>query len=573
VTVSLATRRCTKTLNDVTYLHPCKGVPRKPLKIITPEQFDAIFAAIPGAILQLMVETDIETGMRWGELTGLRVKDLDPATRVLTISRTVVQVDPKFHPTGGRFLVKEYPKDKEYRRLKLSTQLAGKLSTHIQSGSLGPGDLLFPMPQQDSPAARLRAVPDLASLGFTTPNAAGRQYRHGTMSGYNAGRCRCQHRKDAAAIYRAQRRSEGKDAPRRPRDGGHRRSHFPRLVPAEHLAPRAQAGRADVPCARSRPAARARLLAPRGRRRPADGQGPPRPRQHRHNRKVPAHPARRRRDRSRSIRPDPQPQCDNHQARPWEVGMNCRSRRLALYAIGTIAILASANALAHSYAGLYDWAVHHRLGGWQAKSWPAEIDLFLAIGELALYIAYLDDWPTRQRIWPWATALIGLAVSVAGNIGHVQAEPGQPVILADRLTAATSPLAAFAGLSVGLLVVKMTRQRASSHAQQPGTNAALVLAPDPANSGQAAAPTVPTPVVIRTTVPDDRPEDGERDGTKPDTGLLRDATAICQHAAARGERLSQRALARQLRLRGHRFPNDHLQQIAQSVGLAPGRAA
>ena len=96
--------------------------------------------------------------------------------------------------------------------------------------------------------------------------------------------------------------------------------------------------------------------------------------------------------------------------------MNPRSGRLALYAIGAIAILASANALAHSYAGLYDWAVHHRLGGWQAKSWPAEIDVFLAVGELALYIAYLDGWPARQRIWPWVTALIGLMVSVAGNI-------------------------------------------------------------------------------------------------------------------------------------------------------------
>jgi integrase len=185
----------TAALNDVTCLHPCKGiktptVPRKPLKIITPEQFDAIFAAIPGAVLQLLVETGIETGLRWGELTELRVKDIDLATRVLTVSRTVVQVDRKFHPTGGRFLVKEYPKDKEYRRLKLSKQLAGKLCAHIQSGGLSTGELLFPMPPQDSPAARLHAVPDLASLGFTEPNAAGRQYRHGTMSGYNAGRCR-----------------------------------------------------------------------------------------------------------------------------------------------------------------------------------------------------------------------------------------------------------------------------------------------------------------------------------------------------------------------------------------------
>jgi hypothetical protein len=55
--------------------------------------------------------------------------------------------------------------------------------------------------------------------------------------------------------------------------------------------------------------------------------------------------------------------------------------------------------------------------------------------------------------------------------------------------------------------------------------------------------------------------------------LLQDATAIYQRAAARGERLSQRALARQLRVRGHRFPNDYLHQIARSAGLAPGRAA
>jgi len=51
----------------------------------------------------LLVETDIETGLRWGELTELQLGDLDIITRVLTISRTVVQVDPKFHPTGGRF--------------------------------------------------------------------------------------------------------------------------------------------------------------------------------------------------------------------------------------------------------------------------------------------------------------------------------------------------------------------------------------------------------------------------------------------------------------------------------------
>jgi hypothetical protein len=252
--------------------------------------------------------------------------------------------------------------------------------------------------------------------------------------------------------------------------------------------------------------------------------------------------------------------------------VNPRTRRTALYCIGAIAILASANALAHSYAGLFDWAVHHRLTGWQARSWPAEIDVFLAVGELALYVAYLDGWRARRRIWPWTTALIGLAVSVAGNIGHIQAEPGQPVILADRLTAATSPLAAFAGLSVGLLVVKMTRQRAHDRRRGSEARATLVLAPPAPGTDMIGSSAHTMPVVIRSTAPDDPPGPGERARVGP-PGLLRDAAAIYQHATARGERLSQRALARQLRLRGHRFPNDHLQRIAKSVGLAPARAA
>ena len=95
--------------------------------------------------------------------------------------------------------------------------------------------------------------------------------------------------------------------------------------------------------------------------------------------------------------------------------MNPRTRRVALHAIAAIAILASLNALAHSYAGLYQWAAYHDLSGWQAVTWPAEIDVFLIIGELALYVAYLDGWTARHKLWPWATALVGLAVSIAGN--------------------------------------------------------------------------------------------------------------------------------------------------------------
>ena len=85
-------------------------VPVRPRTIITPGQFDTLYQALSGATARLMVETAIESGLRWGELSELRVRDLDLLTGILTVSRAVIEVNPKFHPDGGRFQVKEYPK-------------------------------------------------------------------------------------------------------------------------------------------------------------------------------------------------------------------------------------------------------------------------------------------------------------------------------------------------------------------------------------------------------------------------------------------------------------------------------
>ena len=214
--------------------------------------------------------------------------------------------------------------------------------------------------------------------------------------------------------------------------------------------------------------------------------------------------------------------------------MNPRTRRLALYATGLVAIVASGDALAHSYTGLYGWALEHRLGGWQALSWPLEIDVFLVVGELALYIAYLDAWPARQRMWPWATAVVGLAVSVAGNIGHVTATTGRAVTAADRVTAAVSPVAAFAGLMIGLLVLKMSRECAT-------------------------AGLVATDVVALRVAPQE-PMDADM------LDLVADAERIVREARAEGRAASQRMLAGQLRELGHRFSNAQLREIAKAAG-------
>ena len=171
------------------------------------------------------------------------------------------------------------------------------------------------------------------------------------------------------------------------------------------------------------------------------------------------------------------------------------------------------------------------------------------------------------------TALAGLAVSVAGNVGHIQPLPGQPVSLADRLTAAASPLAAFAGLTVGLLVLRMNRQRtadASPAASAPFLH--LVPARAAGVSGHHEAATGPVGASGSAAVQDqpvalaagDAPNE-----TGPDPQLLEQAGAIYRSAAQRGERLSQRALAQRLRREGHRFPNQHLHPIAVAIGLEP----
>lgn len=173
-------------------------------------------------------------------------------------------------------------------------------------------------------------------------------------------------------------------------------------------------------------------------------------------------------------------------------------------------------------------------------------------GELALYIAYLDSWSMRDRVWPWISALVGLTVSVAGNVGHIQALSGSAVTVEDRLTAAASPVAAFAGLMIGFLVLKMTRQGSSTASRSTGR----VIARWPMLPGGDE---------------DTLPADAEAGGL--DQRLLADAVSIVLDAAAKGQSISQRVLAKRLRERGHRFSNAQLRDIVNAANSGIERAA
>jgi hypothetical protein len=94
--------------------------------------------------------------------------------------------------------------------MRLSTELVRALVEHQRPYDVSADDLLFVAPGIRSEPVRpaLRLVSDPGEdPGLTEPNAAGRQYVHGTLSAYTAAQCRCALCSRGIADYRAQQRT------------------------------------------------------------------------------------------------------------------------------------------------------------------------------------------------------------------------------------------------------------------------------------------------------------------------------------------------------------------------------
>jgi integrase len=136
-----------RALRDrVVTFNPCETelpkVIKKKARTLTPAEYDQVLAALP-AQHRLMVETAINTGLRWGELIALKPRHLDLIKRKLSVEETIVEVSVKNSPTGRRMLTKPYPQDNEPRTLGLPADLVTQLRDSITGRGLGPDDLLF----------------------------------------------------------------------------------------------------------------------------------------------------------------------------------------------------------------------------------------------------------------------------------------------------------------------------------------------------------------------------------------------------------------------------------------------
>jgi len=135
-------------LDRIIAFNPCENtelpkVVAKKYRILTPAEFETVIVAIPPRFKALVL-TDIETGLRWGELVALRPRHIDFLRRTVTVSETIVEVSKKDSPTGERMIVKPYPKDDEPRTLHVSQDLLDTLAARIADLGLRRDDLLFP---------------------------------------------------------------------------------------------------------------------------------------------------------------------------------------------------------------------------------------------------------------------------------------------------------------------------------------------------------------------------------------------------------------------------------------------
>jgi integrase len=165
---------------------------RRAIKIATTEQFLRVRESLPTKPARVLATLLVSSGIRFCEAIGLQPDDFDFDTCVLEVARSVVQVSREHHPHGKAFLVRDYTKNGQTRRLKLDRAAVDLVGAHVAEYGIGKIGLMFPVelvapPRMTKPGL---AEEQLKALGNCEP-VGGQVYAHGTMGGYTRAKCRC----------------------------------------------------------------------------------------------------------------------------------------------------------------------------------------------------------------------------------------------------------------------------------------------------------------------------------------------------------------------------------------------
>jgi integrase len=86
----------------------------------------------------------VSSGIRFCEAIGLQPADFDFEAGILEVARSVVKVSRQNHPQGKTFLVRDYTKNGQTRRLKLDRATVELVRGHVAEYGIGETEVMFP---------------------------------------------------------------------------------------------------------------------------------------------------------------------------------------------------------------------------------------------------------------------------------------------------------------------------------------------------------------------------------------------------------------------------------------------
>ena len=165
---------------------------RRAIKIPTQEQYLKVRACLPTTPAKVFSTLLVSSGLRFCEAIGLEPADFDFEAGILEVVRSVVKVSREHHPRGKTFLVRDYTKNGQTRRLKLDGAVVQLVRGYVAEYGIGSTEVMFPV-ELVVPPRRTKArlmEEEIRALGDCEP-VGGRVYGHGTMGGYTRAKCRC----------------------------------------------------------------------------------------------------------------------------------------------------------------------------------------------------------------------------------------------------------------------------------------------------------------------------------------------------------------------------------------------
>jgi integrase len=184
--------------------NPTQGIKIKPKQadlsnVLEPDEFKEIVKHLPTEGAQLFAKFLVLSGLRFGEATEVRVKDINFKTGELFIQRRVSDLGANYN-NGVRFVVIEATKSGYKRSIMISKALLQEIKAYVLAKALSKDDLLF---SRTSVVPKAMVKTDIRGAKSLRPFVKdGKMFQHGTLYSYTHGGCRCERCRQAVRDHR-----------------------------------------------------------------------------------------------------------------------------------------------------------------------------------------------------------------------------------------------------------------------------------------------------------------------------------------------------------------------------------